>query len=78
MTPDGRFFEPACIQLEMIDAMPKIEGIKPDFDGSLPKNTIPPVKSQNFSRLRIPRFQPRRKHGSSLTSQTSKAEPCLF
>ena len=37
MTPDGRFFEPACIQPEMIDAMPKIEGIKPDFDGSLPK-----------------------------------------
>lgn len=37
MSPDGRFFEPSCVPPEMIDAMPKLEGWTPRFDGPVPQ-----------------------------------------
>lgn len=75
MTPDGRFFEPACIQPEMIDAMPKIEGIKPDFDGSLPKKYDSAGKVAKFLALAYSEIPAEAQTWSSLTSQTSKANP---
>lgn len=37
MSPDGRFFEPSCVPPEMIDAMPRLDGWAPRFDGAVPQ-----------------------------------------
>lgn len=37
MSPDGRFFEPACVPPGMIDAMPRLEGWTPRFNGPVPE-----------------------------------------